>query len=56
MNTWKAPHIVKGILTYVPVLNTWRSQHATTGGSDSARYCYAVWLRHLITLERLGSR
>jgi hypothetical protein len=56
MNTWKAPHIVKGILTYVPVLNTWRSQHATSGGSGSARYCYAVWLRHLITLERLGFR
>jgi len=54
INTWKAPHIVKGMLTWVPFLNSWRRQHATSGGSGSARYCYAVLLRHLITLERLG--
>ena len=46
---WKVPHILKGILTWVPVLNTWRLHHATTGGTDSPRYCYSVWLRHLIT-------
>ncbi|GKS58324.1 hypothetical protein YTPLAS18_18510 [Nitrospira sp.] len=36
------------------MLNAWRVRHATTGGSDSARYCYSVWLRHLIILDRCG--
>src|SRR5436190_6467751 len=52
--TWKAPHIVKGALTWVPFLNTWRLNHASTGGSDSPDYCYAVWLRHLVTLSEYG--
>jgi hypothetical protein len=52
--TWKAPHIVKGALTWVPILNTWRLSHASTGGSNSADYCYSVWLRHLVTLTEHG--
>src|SRR5438093_11810020 len=51
---WKVPHILKGILRWVPVLNTWRLHHATTGGTNSPRYCYSVWLRHLVTLHRFG--
>jgi SAM-dependent methyltransferase len=51
---WKAPHIVKGILTHVPALNTWRAKRSTTGGSNSSRYCYAVWLRHLTLLGQQG--
>ncbi len=54
LQTWKTPHILKGMLTYVPVLNTWRARHGVTGGSTSSRYCYAVWLRHLVTLDRQG--
>ena len=51
---WKVPPIIKGMLTYVPVLNAWRKHHATSGGTDSSRYCYSVWLRHLTTLYRYG--
>jgi SAM-dependent methyltransferase len=51
---WKAPHILKGMLTYVPALNSWRARRATTGGSNSSRYCYAVWLRHLTLLAQHG--
>ena len=54
IQAWKAPHILKGMLTYVPVLNAWRSRRATTGGSNSSRYCYAVWLRHLTLLGQYG--
>jgi hypothetical protein len=51
---WKAPHMLKGALTWVPILNTWRVRRASTGGSDSPRYCYSVWLRHLTTLNSYG--
>jgi hypothetical protein len=54
LHPWKAPNIVKGMLTWVPLLNAWRSHHASTGNSDSARYCYAVWLRHLTVLNEHG--
>lgn len=27
----------------------------TTGGSDNSRYCYSVWLRHLVQLNEQGS-
>jgi len=39
-----AKSLVKGILTYVPILNRYRKKG--TGGTNSARYCYSVWLRH----------
>jgi len=33
-----------------------RLRRATTVGTDSARYCYSVWLRHLVTLDQYGFR
>src|SRR2546428_13430052 len=53
---WKVPHILKGALTWIPVFNAWRLRSASTGGTDSPRYCYSVWLRHLVTLDRHGFR
>ena len=41
---------LKGIATYVPGL--YRSTRGSTGGSVSARYCYAVWMRHLSMVQR----
>ena len=54
MQMWKTRHIVFGMLTWVPILDAWRQRHASTGGSDSARYCYSVWFRHLMVLDRCG--
>lgn len=54
MQMWKGRHIVAGMLTWVPILNAWRQRHSSTGGSDSARYCYSVWFRHLMMLDRYG--
>src|SRR5687767_8607400 len=54
LQSWKVPPITKGMLTYVPLLNAWRKHHATSGGTDSSRYCYSVWLRHLARLYRYG--
>jgi hypothetical protein len=54
INSWKLPHIIKGTATWVPFLGALRRRHARTGGTNSARYCYTVWLRHLVTLSRYG--
>jgi len=56
LQTWKIPQMLKGMLTWVPLFNTWRVRRASTGGSDSPRYCYSAWLRHLLTLSRHGFR
>jgi SAM-dependent methyltransferase len=47
----KAKHLVKGLLTFVP-----GSSHVlpgtTTGGTNTALYCYGVWIKHLTMLRR----
>ncbi len=42
--------LIVGIATYIPGLR--RLTGRKTGGTASARYCYAVWLRHLSMLHR----
>jgi len=42
--------IIKGILTYIPGLRALATKR--TGGTNSARYCYSVWLRHLVIAQR----
>jgi hypothetical protein len=42
--------VLSGLSTYLP----WRDSKGATGGTDSARYCYSVWLRHLILGARHG--
>lgn len=44
----KIKALLSGLSTYVP----WYDHKGFTGGTDSARYCYSVWLRHLV----LGAR
>jgi SAM-dependent methyltransferase len=38
--------VARGLLTYVPPIE--RRIVKYTQGTDSARYCYSVWLRHLV--------
>ncbi len=45
--------ILKGIVSYIPGLSYLGSTRKT-GGSVSARYCYSVWLRHLVKLYEAG--
>lgn len=44
--------LVIGAATYVPGLSKLTGRR--TGGSVSARYCYSVWLRHLVMLQWHG--
>jgi hypothetical protein len=48
----KLKQLVYGIATFVPGVNRYRAKG--TGGTDSARYCYSVWLRHLVMAESNG--
>ncbi len=45
-------HIIKGIATYLPGMGRFTCRR--TGGTDSARYCYSVWLRHLVMIHQAG--
>jgi len=45
-------HIVRGVLTYVPEIE--KIMPSRTGGTNSARYCYSVWLRHLVMAKQAG--
>ena len=44
----KIKALLSGLSTHIPGYD----HEGSTGGTDSARYCYSVWLRHLV----LGTR
>ena len=44
--------VARGLVTYVPPIEKYMPK--STGGSDSARYCYTVWLRHLVMINAAG--
>ena len=47
----KLKQLIFGIATFIP--GNWFRVKGT-GGTDSARYCYSVWLRHLVTANNNG--
>ena len=38
-------NIIKGLITYIP--NTKLFYSKSTGGTNNARYCYEVWIKHI---------
>ncbi len=44
--------VLKGIATYIPGLCSLTSRG--TGGTISSRYCYSVWLRHIVMAHKNG--
>jgi len=54
MNDLKLSSLLKGLATFVPGTN--RLACSGSGGTTSARYCYAVWLRMLVKLHDHGIR
>ena len=42
----KIKQLLYGFFTFIPGVNKLRKK--PTGGTISARYCYSVWLRHLV--------
>ena len=50
----KSKYIIKGLLKSIPGIEYIFEFNKRTGGSCSARYCYSVWLRHLIYAYKNG--
>ncbi len=48
----KYKYMALGCLTYVPGLHA--VLHRGTGGTNSSRYCYSVWMRHLVRNRHAG--
>jgi hypothetical protein len=46
--------LARGLATYVPGMAMLHRHVTSTGGTDSARYCYSVWLRHLLKSYEYG--
>jgi Methyltransferase domain len=46
--------LARGLATFVPGVPTLHRRITHTGGTDSARYCYSVWLRHLVMSHANG--
>jgi len=44
--------VIKGLATWIPF--AYDARRGETGGTSSARYCYSVWLRHLVALRDAG--
>lgn len=44
--------VARGLLTWVPPVEKLIAK--STRGTDSARYCYSVWLRHLVLAHESG--
>src|SRR5688572_23203026 len=43
--------VVKGAISFLPFSSHLTCRHS--GGTTSARYCYSVWLRHLIRCQEV---
>ena len=44
--------LIKGLATWIPFV--YNARRGATGGTNNARYCYSVWLRHLVALRDAG--
>jgi len=50
----KAKYLIKGIIRSIPGIKYVRDIREKTGGTCDARYCYSIWLRHLIYAYQNG--
>ena len=48
----KIKELIFGMATFIPGVNRYRPKN--TDGTFSAKYCYSVWLRHLIMAKNNG--
>ncbi|MET0657175.1 MAG: hypothetical protein ABW110_03330, partial [Steroidobacteraceae bacterium] len=53
MGEMRLAPVARGLLTYFPALND-LIPSKSVGHTDSASYCYRVWMRHLTLLREYG--
>ena len=46
--------ILRGMLSYVPIVDLVLTKLRGGGGTASPSYCYSVWLRHLVMAQKSG--
>jgi hypothetical protein len=46
--------LASGLASYLPGAPAFLASSMKTGGTSNARYCYSVWLRHLVMAHRHG--
>jgi len=56
MGEMRLTPIARGLLTYVPAVNDLLRPSRTEGQTESASYCYSLWMRHLTLLHAHGFR
>lgn len=52
----KMKYLLKGLFKNIPGVEKIYNFHKATGGTNNARYCYSVWLRHIIHAYESGYR
>jgi Methyltransferase domain len=52
----KILYLLKGLFKNIPGVEKIYNFHKATGGTNDARYCYSVWLRHIIHAHENGYR
>lgn len=50
----KIKYLLKGLFKNIPGVEKIYNFHKETGGTNNARYCYSVWLRHIIHAYESG--
>lgn len=50
----KMKYLLKGFFKNIPGVEKIYNFHKETGGTNNARYCYSVWLRHIIHAYESG--
>ncbi len=46
--------LIYGIATFMPGVHAFREKAKGTGGTNTAKYCYSIWLRHLVLANKSG--
>jgi len=50
----KLKYLIKGFIKSIPGIEKIYNFHKETGGTNNARYCYSVWMRHLVSAHENG--